>query len=145
MISLAERATSFPPMNTAGTAGLHPSSLKAHSISLPLALRSSSWIAGLAPRSYSSVFTLWHIQHELFVKTTTAFSDAKSLMVFIFNKKRFFLLLSNYADYRVEFWNLERLFMCELACRVGYGLLWDWVSLFIKGKRQKRRMVDLIV
>lgn len=69
--------TSFPPMNTTGTGGPLPSSLRsALSISLPLGSWSSSCTSALTPRSQKRRVTVWHMQHELKVKITTARSDA---------------------------------------------------------------------
>lgn len=67
--------TSFPPMNTAGTTGLHPSLARACSISLPRGISSSWWIAGFTPKSESKAFTRWHMQQELLLKITTGLSD----------------------------------------------------------------------
>jgi len=67
--------TSWPPMNTAGTAGLHPRLTRACSISLPLGISSSSWTVGFAPKSQRSVLMVWHMQHELLLKITTGFSE----------------------------------------------------------------------
>ncbi|CAL9093858.1 unnamed protein product [Musa textilis] len=65
--------TSLPPMNTSGTRGLHlTSTAGAFSISRPLGSSSSSCTAALTPRSWRRLFTVWHMQHELMLKTTTA-------------------------------------------------------------------------
>ncbi|CAL9174845.1 unnamed protein product [Musa hybrid cultivar] len=65
--------TSLPPMNTSGTRGLRlTSTASAVSISLPLGSSSSSCTAALTPRSWRRLFTVWHMQHELLLKTTTA-------------------------------------------------------------------------
>ncbi|THU65124.1 hypothetical protein C4D60_Mb05t00340 [Musa balbisiana] len=65
--------TSLPPMNTSGTRGLRLTSMaSAFSISLPLGSSSSSCTAALTPRSWRRLFTVWHMQHELMLKTTTA-------------------------------------------------------------------------
>ncbi|KAG6668163.1 hypothetical protein CIPAW_01G151700 [Carya illinoinensis] len=61
---------------TAGTEGLHPSRVRAHSISFPLESSASSKIAWLTPCSYNSLVIAWHMQHELLLKITTGFSDA---------------------------------------------------------------------
>ncbi|KAF5937291.1 hypothetical protein HYC85_024797 [Camellia sinensis] len=83
MISFDE-PTNCPPIKIAGTEGWQPSLCSARSMSRPLASRSSSWIAGLAPSSRNSASMLWHMQHELLVKITAAFFDAKSLTLSIF-------------------------------------------------------------
>ncbi|CAL9079021.1 hypothetical protein MUK42_26887 [Musa troglodytarum] len=65
--------TSLPPMNTTGTGGLRPTSLaRAFSISLPLGSSSSSCTTASTPRSWKRLLTVWHMQHELKLKTTTA-------------------------------------------------------------------------
>lgn len=76
--SLAD-PTNLPPMKTAGTGGLHPSPHRARSISWPLKSLLSSWVTGLAPRSNKRDFMLWHMAHELLVKITTGFFNARSL------------------------------------------------------------------
>lgn len=68
--------TSSPPMNTAGTAGLHPSLERACSMSLPLGISSISWTVGLTPKSLKRVMMVWHMQHVLLLKITTDLSDA---------------------------------------------------------------------
>lgn len=75
MTVLAE-PTNLPPMKTAGTEGLQPRRMRAHSISLPRASSSSSYTAGPTPCSYISLFIAWLIPHELLLNITTAFCDA---------------------------------------------------------------------
>jgi len=67
----------FPPTNTAGTAWPPPTSLcRAFSMSLPWCSSSSSYTVGLTPRLQKRRLITWHMQHELMLKTTTAFSEA---------------------------------------------------------------------
>lgn len=64
---------SLPPMNTAGTGGLRPVSLtSSFSMSFPFESLSSSYTVGLTPSSQKSLVVVWHMQHELTVKITTA-------------------------------------------------------------------------
>ncbi len=70
---------SFPPTNTAGTAcdSAGPTSRNsAFSRSLPPLCSSSSYTVGPTPRLQKRRFTTWHMQHPLWLNTTTAFSAA---------------------------------------------------------------------
>jgi hypothetical protein len=76
-MTLSVEPTSLPPMNTAGTAGLRPSSLaSALSISFPLGSSSSSTTIGFTPRSRNRRIIVWHMQQELLLKITTGRCDA---------------------------------------------------------------------
>ncbi|URE31162.1 hypothetical protein MUK42_18111 [Musa troglodytarum] len=76
--------TRLPPMKTAGTGGLRPSILaSARSMSFPLGSSSSSWTAGFTPSSQKSRLTVWHMQQELRLKTTTALCEANLLTLSI--------------------------------------------------------------
>ncbi|URE13670.1 hypothetical protein MUK42_22350 [Musa troglodytarum] len=69
--------TSFPPMNTTGTAPPPPRSrARARSISPPRGSSSSSTTMGLTPMPQKSRFTAWHMQQVLTLKMTTALSPA---------------------------------------------------------------------
>ncbi|URD80148.1 hypothetical protein MUK42_02236 [Musa troglodytarum] len=84
--------TSLPPMKTAGTGGLQPSIFaSARSMSFPLGSSSSSWIAGFTPSSQKSRLMVWHMQHELMLKTTTARCDASLMTLSIRCKMQVFL------------------------------------------------------
>ncbi|CAD5179190.1 unnamed protein product [Musa acuminata subsp. malaccensis] len=76
--------TSFPPMNTTGTAALPATAAppppriraRARSISPPRGSSSSSTTMGLTPMPQKSRFTAWHMQQVLTLKMTTALSPA---------------------------------------------------------------------
>ncbi|URD92213.1 hypothetical protein MUK42_01900 [Musa troglodytarum] len=73
--------TSFPPMNTTGTAGPPAAPpprrrKRARSISRPRGSSSSSTTDGLTPMPQKSRFTAWHMQQVLTLKITTALSAA---------------------------------------------------------------------
>ncbi len=67
----------FPPTNTAGTGCELPSSrISAFARSAPQLSSSSSYTVGPTPKSQNKRFTTWHIQHPLWLNTTTAFAAA---------------------------------------------------------------------
>ncbi|KAG6545970.1 hypothetical protein Mapa_012631 [Marchantia paleacea] len=76
-ITRSKPPSSFPPTKTAGTAWESPTSfLNARSNSAPPFMSSNSYTVGPTPRLQNRRFTTWHIQQELKLNTTTAFSAA---------------------------------------------------------------------
>lgn len=109
--------TSSPPMKTAGTAGLQPSRERACSISRPAGISSSSWTAGLTPKSQKRDLIEWLRQHELLLNITTGLSEA------------IFVTLS----ISCVFWKTMLMLMIGVVCVVlcWFGLVvWVWGCIY---------------